>query len=1400
MPLLNKRLLLRLVIALVILGGGLFVLHRVQSTRVPDALLWQANAAAEKGKMDKAIFYMRQYLELRPDDYDTAVKLADLMVEKAASPKDLTNAHFLYERVLREAPGRSDVGRKLVALSLRMNRHADAMVHAERLLKESPNDGMLLAQVAESLWAQSRPEEARQAFAKAVTLNPTNVRAFDLYSRILVRHFRDPAAARAVLDAMVRANPADAEAFVVRARFLTTQDKPDDCMRDLDRVLLLDPENADALVLSAEVLQGRGELRRAKEALRDVVAMYPRYAHGYRALSWLELLTGNQADALATLEHAITILPEAPDLLMPLADLWVERGEFDRVQGVIQKLEARKDSTARVSYLRGRLLMKQGKWTEALAVLDALRTDAVALPGLLPQLNLLIAGCHERRGDRAAQVEALKRVLAAEPQHLAARVALGNALLTAGRLEDALKEYQTAARSSYAGAGVIATYASLRISWGKMSDASAEEWKAIASLLAKAREQFPHAIDPVTLSAEVAAVQGDFAGAVKILRDEAARRPDDPRLWTALAAILSRGRGTLAAAEALSEGQLAAGESVELRVARARVWADDLQAGREQRIAQLEELPPSAGDAERNRLAAGLADVYAMIGDRAGQRRILTDLAGRNTSDLACRRALCALANDTFTEARWRDEIQRIEGPAGRTLAILDGLKLTSGSPAVYDRRIISVQDVARTAVAETPDDPLAHLLAARVAQISNAEQAAKHYEIAADLDVTAIEFQIARLGYYLRAGRDEDAKRTVARLEADPRLNSLRFRAIVEGAIVAGGPEALSKCLTWLQPQLKREPRSAVWAGRLLEARGKVMDALALYRQATEAQPAFADGWSARVLASARLGEAEVSEAMTLAAKALERKAFFAMCAETGSAIRAKLPGWNPPIKTAQDRRAYAEACIAACEARGRLEDAVPVLTSIAEDKDARPEDAAWAKRTIAALTAALGTPGQRRDAVAALREGGDRPASLDDARSRVSALTVAFRTTGGDDRRIVVREMITLLAGIVRDPAATSNDWFQLAQLHRVTGDRAACRRCLQELLKREPNNFFYVAVAVDDLLSDYQLDQAEPLAKRLADNATDLRTTASAARFYTLANEPRAVMDLMDKFVRVADAGTADGVVRQRQTAELLDQLTRLAAVRGLSGYKVLLAGACERYRASLRAYPEAVTPMAALLAYDGQVDPAFAELEKQKSRLSPTALATAGVAVLRSGHASPRQFQTVKAWIDEALVAVPASVPLKLNLGELHALRQDFATAEQVYRDVLKAEPKNLVALNNLAWILAPRPESADQALKFAERAIELSGATGELLDTRARILISAGRYDRAVADLNDAINQAQTPLRYFHLAVAQLKMSKADDAVKTFREARARGLDPKAIHPSDLPTFKMLAMQAERSVH
>ena len=239
--------------------------------------------------------------------------------------------------------------------------------------------------------------------------------------------------------------------------------------------------------------------------------------------------------------------------------------------------------------------------------------------------------------------------------------------------------------------------------------------------------------------------------------------------------------------------------------------------------------------------------------------------------------------------------------------------------------------------------------------------------------------------------------------------------------------------------------------------------------------------------------------------------------------------------------------------------------------------------------MTAALGSD-QRRDAIGAASRR-RRPADFcREARSRACRAGGGVRGVSGDDRRVVVREMIALLTFIVRDAAAMSNDWYQLAQLHRVAGDRSACRKCLQELTKREQRNLFYLAVNVDDLVSDGNLDEARPLVAKLAEGAQDVRVASAAARFHTLANDPKEALGILDRYVRAADAGSADGVSRQRQAAEVLDQLSRVAAYRSIPAAKPLVDAACERYRASLRAFPDAVIPMAALLAFHGQVQPA------------------------------------------------------------------------------------------------------------------------------------------------------------------------------------------------------------------
>lgn len=71
----------------------------------------------------------------------------------------------------------------------------------------------------------------------------------------------------------------------------------------------------------------------------------------------------------------------------------------------------------------------------------------------------------------------------------------------------------------------------------------------------------------------------------------------------------------------------------------------------------------------------------------------------------------------------------------------------------------------------------------------------------------------------------------------------------------------------------------------------------------------------------------------------------------------------------------------------------------------------------------------------------------------------------------------------------------------------------------------------------------------------------------------------------------------------------------------------------------------------------------------------------------------------------------------------------------------ADPQDPNPWNNRAYVRALAGRELNEALTDIERAIQLGGPSAAFLDTRGYILFLLGQYDRALADLDEAITEA-----------------------------------------------------------
>ena len=150
--------------------------------------------------------------------------------------------------------------------------------------------------------------------------------------------------------------------------------------------------------------------------------------------------------------------------------------------------------------------------------------------------------------------------------------------------------------------------------------------------------------------------------------------------------------------------------------------------------------------------------------------------------------------------------------------------------------------------------------------------------------------------------------------------------------------------------------------------------------------------------------------------------------------------------------------------------------------------------------------------------------------------------------------------------------------------------------------------------------------------------------------------------------------------------------------------------------------------------------------------------------------------------------PNAIAAQVRLATLYGTLQEHRKAVERYRIVVQAEPRNALALNNLAYALAVYLKNPEEALPFARRAVAASPESGSILDTLGWIEYLAGNTTEAAKLLTDASRRIpeNSEIR-LHAAIVAAAAESWGDSATHLKEALR--LDPSLAKRDDVMSLQ-----------
>lgn len=522
----NWFLLIAVVLSIIVLMVTAVLLRKWQRQRIAGTSLQQGLLAYDNKQWQLAAENLGRYIARNRDDTDMMLKYAHSQLRiRPFQTGNIQQAIASYRSILRNDEQNLQATEELTNIYLQMGLAGEAELIAERFLQKEQNTEIKRL-YALSLGFQRKFEQASQILIEITNNNPNDIKAYNLLAQLSEKHpdmFEKNA--RHWHDLAIDKNPKSPSALLLRASYHLRNSNPQKALKDIKKAEELKEQNFDDHLLFAQTYAKLNMHQKSQDHLIKAETLQPNTFQLWTTWAAIALNVGNNEQMCSVANRGLKALDyEADDFVPFAAELFIAANDHKNAEKCLQKLELIQIQPSLLHSLKGFLAYAKGNKNQAV---KSWRT-AVAYGDKSEKTHLAYAQALSEISDMQSSLINLHKLVSQQPQSFRARYQLAAALATQGQWPQALEQVSVATQLQPQSLQTALLYAKVQIEVLKDTqvDPNAYNWVQLENKLKQLSQQTKKALPVELIRSELAIKRRNFQKAESILQNLNQNHPD----------------------------------------------------------------------------------------------------------------------------------------------------------------------------------------------------------------------------------------------------------------------------------------------------------------------------------------------------------------------------------------------------------------------------------------------------------------------------------------------------------------------------------------------------------------------------------------------------------------------------------------------------------------------------------------------------------------------------------------------------------------------------------------------------------------------------------------------------------------------------------------------------------